>query len=219
MYITADGAEEIETSLASRSLKDVRGRDSVESVDVKKVQKIYTNTPDGRMHLLTYLNKVERQIASEVAGRKADIASIRAQLAKNRAYNAKARATMRKNLLHKMAVNAKRAKDALDAQMRWPAKTFAKQAAEENRRNAATIARSKKTREIMRKNKAHAAKALSEAVLQHQRSLAALDQATNAKIKQTNKHIAANAAQIKENAKKARKDLDKAMNRFDNKMR
>merc|ERR1719305_847179 len=38
-------------------------------------------------------------------------------------------------------------------------------------------------------------------------------------IKRTNKHIAANAAQIKENAKKARKDLDKAMNRFDNKMR
>merc|ERR1719230_1241565 len=140
-------------------------------------------------------------------------------MAKNMAYNAKARATMRKNLLHKMAVNAKRAKDALDAQMRWTAKTFAKQAAEENRRNAATIARSKKTREIMRKNKAHAAKALAEAVLQHQRSLSALDQATNAKIKQTNKHIAANAAQIKENAKKARRDLDKAMSRFDNKMR
>merc|ERR1711981_951168 len=34
-----------------------------------------------------------------------------------------------------------------------------------------------------------------------------------------NKHIAANAAQIKENAKKARRDLDKAMSRFDNKMR
>merc|ERR1719409_1811834 len=42
--------------------------------------------------------------------------------------------------------------------------------------------------------------------------------ATNAKIHQTNKHIAANAAQIKENAKKARKDLEKAMNRFDHKM-
>merc|ERR1719440_359864 len=79
--------------------------------------------------------------------------------------------------------------------------------------------RAAKTRAIMRANKAHAAKALAHAVLQHQRSLSALDQATNAKIKQTNKHIAANAAQIKENAKKARKDLDKAMNKFDNKMR
>merc|ERR550514_1396206 len=78
--------------------------------------------------------------------------------------------------------------------------------------------RAAKTRAIMRANKAHAAKALAHAVLNHQRQLAALDQATNAKIRQTNKHIAANAAQIKENAKKARRDLDKAMSRFDNKM-
>ena len=35
-----------------------------------------------------------------------------------------------------------------------------------------------------------------------QRALAALDQATNAKIRRTNKHIAANAAQMKANAKK-----------------
>merc|ERR1712164_211946 len=92
-------------------------------------------------------------------------------------------------------------------------------AALENSRNAATMKRAAQTRALMRKNKAEAAKALAHAVLNHQRQLAALDQATNAKIKQTNKHIAANAAQIKENAKKARRDLDKAMSRFDNKMR
>merc|ERR1712057_153795 len=95
---------------------------------------------------------------------------------------------------------------------------FARFAERENKRNKRTIARSRKTREIMRKNKATAAKHLKIAVLNQQRALAALASATNAKIKQTNKHIAANAAQIKENAKKARKDLEKAMDRFDHKM-
>merc|ERR1711881_692632 len=56
------------------------------------------------------------------------------------------------------------------------------------------------------------------AVLNQQRALSALDSATNAKIRQTNKHIAANAAQIKINARKARKDLEHAMNRFDKNM-
>merc|ERR1712093_762435 len=95
---------------------------------------------------------------------------------------------------------------------------FAAQAEVQNKRNKATIARSNKTREIMRKNKRQAASNLKLAVLNQQRALSALASATNAKIKQTNKHIAANAAQIKENAKKARKDLEKAMNRFDHKM-
>merc|ERR1711988_1993060 len=102
--------------------------------------------------------------------------------------------------------------------MRQTQAKFAAAAALENSRNAATMKRAAQTRALMRKNKAEAAKALAHAVLNHQRQLAALDQATNAKIKQTNKHIAANAAQIKENAKKARKDLEKAMNRFDHKM-
>merc|ERR1712216_339208 len=57
-------------------------------------------------------------------------------------------------------------------------------------------------------NKAHAAKQLKLAVSAQQRALSALASATNAKIHQTNKHIAANAAQIKEKAK----------NRFDHKM-
>merc|ERR1711975_7202 len=191
---------------------------SIESVDVKKAGLIMTNTPDGRQRLLTFLDKVERQIAKEVAGRKADIAAVRAQMAKNFAYNQAARSKMKKQLLAKMAVNAKKAKDDLDRDMRIVQAKFARFAERENKRNRATIARSAKTREIMRKNKAHAAKQLKLAVAAQQRALAALASATNAKIKQTNKHIAANAAQIKENAKKARKDLEKAMSRFDKKM-
>merc|ERR1712227_1103464 len=85
-------------------------------------------------------------------------------------------------------------------------------------RNKETIARSLKTREIMAKNKAEGAKELKEAVENQQRALATLASATNAKIKKTNKHIAINAAQIKENAKKTRQDLDNAMDAFDKKM-
>merc|ERR1711959_49991 len=225
MYITADASESV-LSMAEKAADKNIGAGfhrftptSVESVDVKKAAKIITTTPDGRQRLLTFLNKVEKQIRTEVAGRKADIAAVRAKLAKNMAYNQAARSKMKKSLLAKMAVNAKAAKDALDKAMRQTQAKFAAAAALENSRNAATMKRAAQTRALMRKNKAEAAKALAHAVLNHQRQLAALDQATNAKIKQTNKHIAANAAQIKENAKKARKDLDKAMNRFDNKMR
>merc|ERR1712054_349661 len=105
-----------------------------ESWDVKKVSKIITDdTPaEGRTVLLDYLNKVEKEIATEVAGRKADIAALRVQMAKNRAYNAKARASMKKELLARMAVNAKTAKDALDEQMRITAKHFAAAAIKAN---------------------------------------------------------------------------------------
>merc|ERR1712164_114212 len=228
MYITADG--DAETVLAARGYTprankfigsgyDIRRPRSIESVDVKKAGMIVTNTPDGRMRLLKYLNKVEKQIAKESAGRRADVAAIRAHMARNFAFNQAARATMKKQLLAKMAINAKAAKDSLDRNMRRVQRQFAAQAELANKRNKATIARSNKTREIMRKNKREAANNLKLAVQNQQRALSALASATNAKIKQTNKHIAANAAQIKENAKKARKDLDKAMNRFDNKMR
>merc|ERR1719171_3367166 len=224
MYITADASESVLATAEKVSNVDIgAGFDlhdpkSIESVDVKKAGLIMTNTPDGRQRLLTFLNKVEKQIAKEVAGRKADIAAVRAQMAKNFAYNQAARSKMKKALLAKMAINAKKAKDDLDRDMRIVQAKFARFAERENKRNRATIARSRKTREIMRKNKAHAAKQLQLAVLNQQRALAALASATNAKTKQTNKHIAANAAQIKENAKKARKDLEKAMSRFDKKM-
>merc|ERR1712216_1040261 len=223
MYITADGDMETENILKSSNKNigagfDVRHPKSIESVDVKKAGMIVTNTPDGRMRLLKYLSKVEKQIAKESAGRRADIAAIRAHMARNFAFNQAARASMKKALLAKMAINAKAAKDSLDRNMRRVQRQFAAHAELENKRNKATIARSRKTREIMRKNKRQAASNLKLAVLNQQRALSALASATNAKIHQTNKHIAANAAQIKENAKKARKDLEKAMNRFDHKM-
>merc|ERR1711871_448587 len=193
--------------------------DKVESWDVKKVGTIITDdTPDGRVKLIDYFKKVERQIASEVASRKTDIASIRTQMAKNREYNAKARATMKKALLTKMAINAKKAKDDLHKQMRITAKNFHHQAVVENKRWKAERKRSRKTREIMKKNKKENAHALHMAVLNQQRALATLDASTNAKIKKTNEDIAANAAQIKANAIKARKDLDEANDAFDKKM-
>merc|ERR1712196_478193 len=224
MYITADGDAETDTVLKSIKNKfigsgfDIRHPKSIESVDVKKAGMIVTNTPDGRMRLLKYLNKVEKQIAKESAGRRADIAAIRAHMARNFAYNQAARASMKKQLLAKMAVNARRAKAALDRNMRRVQAKFAASAELQNKRNKATIRRSAKAREIMRKNKRAAARSLKIAVLNQQRALAALASATNAKIKQTNSHIAANAAQIRENAKKARKDLEKSMARFDHKM-
>merc|ERR1712205_130465 len=223
MYITADGDMETENILKSSNKNigagfDVRHPRSIESTDVKKAGLIVTNTPDGRMRLLKYLHKVEKQIAKETAGRRADIAAIRAHMARNFAYNQAARATMKKALLAKMAINAKHARDSLARNMRRVQRTFAAQAEVANKRNKKTIARSRKTREIMRKNKRAAARNLKIAVLNQQRALSSLASATNAKIKQTNKHIAANAAQIRENAKKARKDLEKAMGRFDKKM-
>merc|ERR1712022_23330 len=50
------------------------------------------------------------------------------------------------------------------------------------------------------------------------KSTSAWASATNARIDQMNKHVAANAAQIKENAKKARKDLENAMHDWDHKV-
>merc|ERR1719224_238484 len=47
--------------------------------------------------------------------------------------------------------------------------------------------------------------------------MAALKSKVNARIDQTNKHVAANAARIKEDAKAARKALEKAVNIFDKK--
>merc|ERR1712216_777846 len=226
MYITADGDAETDGVLLAAKYKnkyigagfDIRHPKSIESVDVKKAGMIVTNTPDGRMRLLKYLSKVEKQIAKESAGRRANIAAIRAHMARNFAFNQAARASMKKALLAKMAINAKAAKDSLDRNMRRVQRQFAAHAELANKRNKRTIARSRKTREIMRKNRRQAGANLKLAVLNQQRALSALASATNAKIKQTNKHIAANAAQIKENAKKARKDLEKAMNRFDHKM-
>jgi hypothetical protein len=214
MYITADGDDEV--VMASNGKGIGAGLDrhtprSVESVDVKKADRLITATPDGRMRLLKFLNKIEKKMAAEKSGRRADIAAIRAHMARNMAYNQAARSAMKKQLLAKMAVNAKRAKAALDKHMRRTQRQFAAAAAVENRRYKQTLKRAAQTRAIMRKNKAAAAAQLKLAVLTQQRSLAALASVTNAKIKRTNKHIAANA-------KAARKALDKAMSNFDHKM-
>lgn len=117
-----------------------------------------------------------------------------------------------------MAENAKKAKDALADEMRKTAIQFKKAAQLENKRNKAALRRSRKTREIMRKNKKQAAKDLKAATHNQQRALATLDQQMNTRISKTNSDIAANAAQIKINAKKARDDLDAANTVFNNKM-
>merc|ERR1711871_386521 len=226
MYITSDGETALEDAPHSTgSGQDTFKPRSVESVDVQKAGILYTKTPDtlkkgneGRERLLTFLDKIEANIAKEVASRKKDIAAIRVQMAKNMAYNQAARKKMKKMLLAKMAASAKKAKADLDEAMRQTQEKFAKAAELENKRQRQTLRRAKKTREIMRKNKKEGAKNLATAVANQQRALATLAQATNARIKSTNKHIAANAATIKANAKKARKDLEAAMNRFDKKM-
>merc|ERR1711871_229763 len=247
MYITADGDEavkysnietvDVDTTDEEDHLSDVgavaglrvgvntagataTGKEiKVESWDVKKVGKIITDdTPhEGRMVLLDYLNKVEKEIATETAARKDDIEKLRIQMAKNRAYNAKARSAMKKELLARMAVNAKKAKDDLDEQMRITAKNFAAAKALENKRWRKNK-RFKKTRAIMKRNKRQAAHELKMATLNQQRALSALDAETNAKIKATQHNIAKNAADIKANAIKAREDLDHACDNFDKKM-
>jgi len=59
-----------------------------------------------------------------VSGREADIAAIKVKMTKNKEFNAKERSKMRKTLLAKMAVNAKKAKDDLDAAMSKTVKHF-----------------------------------------------------------------------------------------------
>merc|ERR1719238_919357 len=223
MYITSDGAEVV---LASEekvgSGQDIYDPKSVESFDVEKTGLLYTKTPDtikkspeGRERLLTFLEKIEANIAKEVQSRKEDIEAIRARMAKNMQFNIEARKKMKSMLLAKMAVNAKHAKDDLASAMRKTQKEFAEAAALENQRWRKNNKRFKKTRAIMKRNKKQAARDLKAATAAQQRALATLASATNAKIKKTNKHIAINAAQIKENAKKAREDLDNAMDAFD----
>merc|ERR1711998_256308 len=67
-------------------------------------------------------------------------------------------------------------------------------------------------------DKREAKKNLSLAVSSWQKNQAAWAAKTNARIDQMNKHVAANAAAIKENAKKARKDLENAMGDWDHKI-
>merc|ERR1719262_2075924 len=71
--------------------------------------------------------------------------------------------------------------------------------------------------DMVKADKRRAAKQLKLAVSSWQKSTQAWSAKTNARIDQMNKHTAANAAAIKENAKKARKDLENAMHDWDHK--
>merc|ERR1711959_66299 len=213
MYVTSDGEEFVH--------EVIKGHDagsSVGSTDVLKAGQIYTETPDGRMRLMDYFNNVEKEISDEVANRKADIASVRAQMARDFAFNAASRAKLKRNMLHKMAVYAKKARDDLNHAMARTQERFAKQAALANRRYKATQRRDKRTAKLIKHDKREAAKNLKLAVDAWQKSTTAWASATNARIDQMNKHVAANAAQIKENAKKARKDLEVTMKGWDHKV-
>merc|ERR1719482_497103 len=218
MYITAEDNVEGESVLApAKSVYGIGGPTSVDSTDVQKAGTVFTNTPDGRMRLTDYLNNVEKEIAAEEAARKRDVAAVRAQMDRNFAFNQAARKKLKRALLHKMAINARKAKRDMARAMRFVQMRFARAAALANRRNKANIHRSKLIRARVARDKAHAAHQLKVAVLTQQKAMAALASATNARIARTNKHVAANAAQIKENAKTARKELEKAMNIFDKK--
>merc|ERR1712054_633614 len=214
MYITADASDEYIHEV-------IKGHDagsSVGSTDVLKAGQIYSETPDGRMRLMDYFNNVEKEMASEVANRKADMASVRAQMARDFAFNAAARAKLKKQMLHKMAVNAKKCRDDLNTAMRKTQERFAKQARLANRRLAATRKRDMRTIKMANRDRHEAAKNLRLAVKGWQTATSAWASATNARIDKLNKHVAANAAQIKENAKKARKDLEHAMHSWDHKI-
>merc|ERR1711959_693195 len=214
MYITADASEEYIHEV-------IKGHDagsSVGSTDVLKAGQIYTETPDGRMRLMDYFNNVEKEISDEVANRKADIASVRAQMARDFAFNAAARARLKRDMLHKMAVNARIARRNLDRAMRRTQMRFAHYAHLYNRRHRATLRRDKRTLKYAADDKREAAKNLQLAVTAWQKNTNAWAAATNARIDRMNAHVAANAAQIKENAKKARKDLDNAMHEWDHKV-
>merc|ERR1712036_148703 len=196
MYITADAGEEYIHEV-------IKGHDagsSVGSTDVLKAGQIYTETPDGRMRLMDYFNNVEKEISDEVANRKADIASVRAQMARDFAFNAAARAKLKRQMMHKTQ------------------ERFAKQARLANRRYRATLRRDRRTVKMAAHDRREEAHNLRMAVKGWQTATSAWASATNARIDRMNKHVAANAAQIKENAKKARKDLENAMHSWDHKI-
>merc|ERR1711988_806851 len=223
IYFTADGQEEPEAVLvgglgAPETVSTMRGPASVASTDVQKAGTIVTNTPDGRMRLTDYLQNVEKEIHAEESARKRDISAVRAQMDRNFAFNQAARKKLKRALLTKMAANARRARHDLARSMRYVQHRFARAAKLANRRNAINIRRNKIILARVAKDKARAAHQLRFAVFAQQRSMAALRSATNARINQTNKHVSANAAQIKSNAKAARKALASAVAKYDRKV-
>jgi len=215
MYVTADGSD---IEYVQEIVKGHDAGTSVGSTDVLKSGQIYTETPDGRMRLMDYFNNVEKEIADEVSNRKADIASVRAQMARDFAFNAAARSKLKRDMLHKMAINARIARRDLDRAMRRTQLKFAHYAHLNNRRDKRNKARAARTLKYVAKDKRQAQKHLELAVSAWQKSTSAWAAATNSRIDRMNAHVAANAAQIKENAKKARKDLEVTMAGWDHKV-
>merc|ERR1719197_926085 len=166
MYITADAGDEY----MHESIKGADAGTSVGSTDVLKAGQIYTETPDGRMRLMDYSNNVEKEISDEVANRKADIASVRAQMARDFAFNAAARAKLKRQMLHKMAVNAKKCRDDLNDAMRKTQERFAKQARLANRRYRATLRRDRRTLKMADEDKREQARNLKLSVTAWQRA-------------------------------------------------
>jgi len=215
MYITADGSD---IEYVQEVIKGHDAGTSVGSTDVLKSGQIYTETPDGRMRLMDYFNNVEKEIADEVANRKSDIASVRAQMARDFAFNAAARSKLKRDMLHKMAINARIARRDLDRAMRRTQMRFAHYAHLNNRRNKRNLSRDRRTLKYVARDKRQSQKHLKLAVSAWQKSTNAWAAATNARIDRMNAHVSANAAQIKENAKKARKDLEVTMGAWDHKV-
>merc|ERR1711981_1409732 len=102
--------------------------------------------------------------------------------------------------------------------MRQTQEKFAKSAALANRRFEATQKRDRQTLHVAMQDRREAAKNLRLAVSAWQKSTNAWSAATNARINRLNKHVAANAAAISANAKKAAKDLAGAMNSWNHKI-
>merc|ERR1711968_247005 len=214
MYITADVGDEYMHEV----VKGVDAGTSVGSTDVLKAGQIYTETPDGRMRLMDYFNNVEKEISDEVANRKSDIASVRAQMARDFAFNAQQRNALKKEMLKNMARNARIARANLNHAMRKTQRHFARAAHLANMRFAANQRRHRHTLALMARDKRAAARALKLATAAWHKSTNAWASATNAKIDQLNRHVSANAAQIEENAKKARKELEAVTKEWDNKV-
>merc|ERR1719160_1244333 len=218
MYVTADASDEAVLAEAPGShVHNIGGPSSVASTDVQKAGWIFTNTPDGRMRLVDYLDNVEKKIEAETTARKADVRAVRAQMDRNMAFNQAARSKLKKALLARMARNERKTKYDLHRAMRFVQARFAHAAAVQNARNKANIAASKRIRARVAYEKKHAARQLHIATMAQQKALATVKSAVNERIRQTDAAVHKNAAQIASNAKAATKALNAAVAMFDKK--
>merc|ERR1711981_507440 len=147
LYATQDSEASVE------EIKLFKMPPSVYSVDVLKAGTIFTATPNGQMRLLDYFKKVENSIKKEKSERIQDVTKIKAMMAKNAEINRRARATMKRQLLHKINVNAKRAAKALHNEMVRTQRRFAAAAKLANARQRALSHRMAAMRRTVLANK------------------------------------------------------------------